>query len=375
MSSRAEAPPVPVNIIGGSLGVGKTTAINHLLTERPPDERWAVLVNEYGEIGVDAALLSDCTKESGIRLREVAGGCICCSAGLMFQVSLVLLLRERPDRLLIEPTGLATISGILETLNTKGIREAVELRSIIALVDPARGGPTDHPPAQQDQIEAADVLLANRCDRATHQDLQAFLGWSRQLFPRKRHVARIERGRIPLDLLDLVSNPDGHSASEPPPRRREPSGGAHPHAHHRASASAPDLSGELVDDPLEPRPPQTIIRKAHQTEEASTVGWVVSNDHVFASDRLETWIQEASKQIGVKRLKAVVRTDTGWWGYNLAEGTKEVRPSSYRRDSRIELVRVDPEPLDPDRLERSLRACLSDAPSTRTASKDPFGRA
>ena len=112
----AEIKPIPVNLISGSLGVGKTTTINYLLEHRPEGEKWAVLVNEYGMVGLDAALM-DCPdaadQSDSIQVREVAGGCICCSAGLMFEVSLALLLKEEPDRLLIEPTGLAAVSGIL----------------------------------------------------------------------------------------------------------------------------------------------------------------------------------------------------------------------------------------------------------------------
>ena len=103
---------IPINLIAGTLGVGKTTAINHLLAQRPEGESWAVLVNEYGQVGLDAALL----ETEGVEIREVAGGCICCSAGFMFEVSLLLLLQRAPDRLIIEPTGLATLSGILDML-------------------------------------------------------------------------------------------------------------------------------------------------------------------------------------------------------------------------------------------------------------------
>ena len=119
MSARPR-PPIPVNIISGPLGVGKTTTINQLLAQRPSNERWAVLVNEYGLVGLDAALLEsspDNARRPSVEIREVAGGCICCSAGFMFDMSLVLLLQRRPDRLLIEPTGLAALSGILNTLD------------------------------------------------------------------------------------------------------------------------------------------------------------------------------------------------------------------------------------------------------------------
>ena len=97
-------PRIPVNLIAGPLGIGKTTTINHLLQERPANEKWAVLVNEYGLIGLDAALMDsepEPAQPAGVDIREVAGGCICCSAGLMFEVSLVTLLRRRPARLLL----------------------------------------------------------------------------------------------------------------------------------------------------------------------------------------------------------------------------------------------------------------------------------
>lgn len=68
---------VPTNIITGFLGVGKTTAILHLLATKPAHEKWAVLVNEFGEIGIDGAIMS----EQGAMIKEVPGGCLCCTAG------------------------------------------------------------------------------------------------------------------------------------------------------------------------------------------------------------------------------------------------------------------------------------------------------
>lgn len=91
------------NLITGFLGSGKTTSILHLLAHKDPAEKWAVLVNEFGEVGIDGALLAD----SGALLKEIPGGCMCCVNGLPMQVGLNTLLRQgKPDRLLIEPTGL-----------------------------------------------------------------------------------------------------------------------------------------------------------------------------------------------------------------------------------------------------------------------------
>ena len=96
---------IPAHLIAGPLGAGKTTLIRHLLAQKPASERWAVLINEFGQIGLDAALLEQ--GDDGIAMAEVAGGCLCCVNGAPFQVGLGRLLRKaKPDRLLIEPSGL-----------------------------------------------------------------------------------------------------------------------------------------------------------------------------------------------------------------------------------------------------------------------------
>ena len=165
MSSQKQ--PIPVNIIGGPLGSGKTDNYQSYSDPETPEEYWAILINEYGLIGIDGALIENTSTQKCLDIKEVAGGCICCSAGVVFEVSLVRLLQRRPDRLLIEPTGLATLSGIIETLNRPGIAESIDLRSIVCLLDPARlkdFTPRNH---VQDQIEASDILLATHTDLAS----------------------------------------------------------------------------------------------------------------------------------------------------------------------------------------------------------------
>ena len=75
---------IPTNIITGFLGVGKTTTILQLLKDKPEGEKWAVLVNEFGEIGIDGAILSD----QGALIKEVPGGCMCCTAGVPMSVGI-----------------------------------------------------------------------------------------------------------------------------------------------------------------------------------------------------------------------------------------------------------------------------------------------
>ncbi|MCW9018042.1 MAG: hypothetical protein OQJ89_13815, partial [Kangiellaceae bacterium] len=110
---------IPTSIITGFLGVGKTTTILNLLKSKPSNERWAVLVNEFGEIGIDGSLFKgQQSEENGIFIREVPGGCMCCAASLPMQIALNRLLAyAKPDRLLIEPTGLGHPLEVLDVLS------------------------------------------------------------------------------------------------------------------------------------------------------------------------------------------------------------------------------------------------------------------
>ncbi|MGF1508443.1 MAG: CobW family GTP-binding protein [Myxococcota bacterium] len=345
--------PIPVNLIAGPLGVGKTTCINHLLTHRPNDQKWSVLVNEYGLVGLDAALMEDAAGPGSVEVKEIAGGCICCSAGIMFDVSLVLLLQRRPNRLLIEPTGLATVSGILDTLARPGISEAVDVRSVISLVDPATLHRDLERKEVRDQVEAADVLLASRSDLASESELDAFEAWCRDIYPPKRFLGRVRSGQIPLELLDLVTerctvNTRSGQSDDADPHLWDH--GATPH-HHGGHDDVPD---ESTCDASRP-----ILRRSHRSTVASTIGWVVWAGLVFDSTRASSWLEGLSSIPGLRRAKAVLRTNEGWRSFNWAHGAKEIRQTGHRRDSRVELVIEGDASPEAQRLERSLRSCLT----------------
>ena len=363
--------PIPVNIIAGPLGVGKTTTINHLLKQRPSNEKWAILVNEYGLVGLDAALLDSRPKSrerSSIEIREVAGGCICCSAGFMFDMSLVLLLQRRPHRLLIEPTGLAALSGILDTLERPGIREAVDLRSMICLLDPSRLQKDLVRDEMQDQIEGADILLASHTDLATQDTLKAFEAWAHGLFPPKVLIGQIERGHIPLSTLDLVSERIGNI-----PRTGHQHGKVHDHHdhdhhnhhdhhdHHHAHSkvTSQDPTESLCDEDLVVDAARPMIRRSHASPEGSAVGWLCWDGLLFSAEKVAHWLNERMQSSEALRVKAVLRTDQGYQIFNFTDAVREVKASSYRRDSRLEVIFKDEYLPDLEGLEATLSDCIS----------------
>ncbi len=340
---------VPVNLVVGSLGVGKTTAIAHLLENRPRGERWAVLVNEYGLVGLDAALLADSASSDGIDVREVAGGCICCSAGLLFEISLAVLLDQQPDRILIEPSGLAALSGILDTLGSKHIRERIDVRSTICLLDATTVAQDRVREEVEDQIESADILLANRVDLASEEEIEDFLEWANAIFPAKSYVGCVEQGRITLEMLDAV-------VDDAPIRRSESYGHGtdhhHPHVHDAGTA---DAGGDETDT-QEPAPDASnvIIRRCHISPSTSTIGWVCSKELVLESEKAVRLLADLTRLPNARRTKAVLRTEDGWWSFNLTKEMRDGRPSAYRRDSRIEVILDGDEIPDLDEVERAL---------------------
>lgn len=283
---------VPTTIVTGFLGTGKTSLIRDAFRHRPEGERWAVLVNEFGEVGLDGAILGDLT------VKEIPGGCICCTAGVALRIGLVeLLRRQRPDRLFIEPTGLANPASILDLLRQPGIRDAVSPRATITTVDPRHlDDPrfTEHD-AWGAQVALADVLVGTFASDTADLD-ERFAAFATDLWPPKLEVVRSDGAFLP-HWLDL----------DPDPRTVEPSHG-------------------------------------HGAEGA---GWVFPRDHVWDPDALTEALQgllqpSAAAPEGLVRLKGIFRVP----GRRLLfQGTSErlrSTPILWRRDSRVDLISLGP---------------------------------
>ncbi|MFC4160392.1 CobW family GTP-binding protein [Chitinimonas lacunae] len=332
---------VPVNLITGFLGVGKTTAIRHLLAGKPADQYWAVLVNEFGEVGIDGATLS--AAADGLQVVEVPGGCICCTTSPMLRVNLVRLLRaRRPDRLLIEPSGLGHPAGILDTLRDPQLGLAP--KATLTLVDPRHlDDPryTNHE-VWRDQIQLADVLVANKCDRADAEQIDRFLRLAQHQFPPKLACHTTSQGRFDRALLDLDPAPgrapefvDAHAAWQPLlPRRKV----------------QPETSSD------------SAWRRENRGIDNISCGWVFAPDVRFDAEALaQRFMTLASDPtLGLQRLqrgKGVFHTDHGWLLFDWVGGEVSAVEIAYRRDSRVELIIAGSTAPDWRVFEETLLAC------------------
>ena len=156
---------IPVHIISGFLGSGKTTAIIRLLKEKPPEESWAILVNEFGTVSIDGQTLRSHSAKGAVF--DISGGCICCSAKGYFRENLETIIHTSLyNRIIIEPSGLGGIEMVSEIISSF---PCLKLMPVICIVDI---NSIENPRLQGNliykaQIDQSDAIVFSKCDLMT----------------------------------------------------------------------------------------------------------------------------------------------------------------------------------------------------------------
>jgi G3E family GTPase len=314
---------IPTHVIAGPLGAGKTSLIRQLLALQPADERWAVLINEFGQIGLDAALLT--RDDDGIALGEVAGGCLCCVNGAPFQIGIGRLLRKaRPDRLFIEPSGLGHPAQLLKQLNEAPWLGVLAVQPCVLVLDAQalHAGKT-LPDAQQQALASAGLLLLNK---AENLDETARENIASQLPPVR--MIWTQQARLPLNELPGMAE----RATE-------------------GVANLPLPTG-LAQLPAVWSDPTVPICLSQAQEGGWSIGWRWHPGQIFDQGRIADWLNG----LNWKRAKLVIRSANGWMSANALENAElEWQLSEWRRDSRIELIFSDIAKVEA--LQEGLAAC------------------
>ncbi|MCL5043489.1 MAG: CobW-like GTP-binding protein [Gammaproteobacteria bacterium] len=316
---------IPTHVIAGPLGAGKTTLLQHLLQQRPAHERWAILINEFGQLGLDAALLEVDTRD-GVSLAEIPGGCLCCVNGLPFQVGLQRLLRRsKPQRVLIETSGLGHPVTLLQQLQQQPWMGVLTMQPLVMVLDAsalARGQPL--PATQQAALPLAGCLLLNKSAQLTEEQRQHVLLSLPAVVQHWTEQAAIDWQQIP-----------------------------------GAGAATPDQAA-IASKPADPSGLRVLWRsrdeihcQQQRQDEHLSMSWRLHPQQQLDRRQMTHWLGLSPWL----RAKAIIHATDGWFSLNaLPDSPLRWKPAAPANEQRLELIFGQPQ--DQQALTTALRQTL-----------------
>lgn len=304
---------VPTHIISGFLGAGKTTLLQHLLRQKPEHEVWAVLMNEFGQIGVDQQMLP---QTQGYEVKELLGGCLCCSSQLPMQIALSRLLSDtQPDRLFIEPTGLGHPAQLLEQLTEPHWQQSINMQALVSVVDGSRLH--DQAWTQQnlytDQLKAAQIIVVSHAGSMTSVDEQA-------LARLKKEYQAYQQIWFSSEAAGTISLQDIEQPYIGVARKIQP---------------LLALQKKMTTTQALPEIKQLPYHYVEQAQGYTVAGWKLPKRWLFDFDALLDLLCEQQHWL---RIKGIFNTTQGWKSFNFNPEQFNYQSIEPSIDNRLEII-------------------------------------
>ncbi|BBP44970.1 GTP-binding protein [Thiosulfatimonas sediminis] len=313
---------LPVYLITGLLGSGKSTCLHHLIQQKPTNQNWAVLINEFGEIDIDGAALA--SQHPNLTIENVSGGCICCSAQFSLSQALGRLIQQpNLDALLIEPTGLGHPAKIIDTLKQF---PQLQLAKIICLITPQQLTAERWQKSQvmRDLVHLADLILLNKMDLSQTDELVASEAILSSLYPPKAQQ-RSQQGQVNWTQLSTPKEP------KPSAIFRLQMNKTFSLQNKPAHAAITDTWHSNLPNCL-----NATLQSNPQDDTVLAIGWQLSPQILFNRSALKQWFAEFSPYF--VRAKGLLRTGKEWQLLNYSDSGLQLNDIAWRQDSRLECL-------------------------------------
>ncbi|NPA71643.1 MAG: hypothetical protein GXO35_02315 [Gammaproteobacteria bacterium] len=351
---------IAVNLITGALGSGKTTLLRNVLRQKPAEEHWVLLVNEFGAVGIDGAILSE---NKSIQVEQIPGGCICCTAqGELKETIEALLKTQSIDRLLIEPTGLGEPDSLVDLLQSDLFAGHFDIQSVFAVFDSTDISVKafNQYTILQNLAHMADIIIFNKQDLAFKGQLDELVAYAEALYPPKQHILITEQAKIDLSLLSK-----SHSAHNLAGKAKWVLNKLSEQLNHKNTPlhkrSLKTRSSNLPYHPIEL---PNIAERLYQKElDIHSIGWIFHPNQTFDWTKLQSLFESLNKQTGflkVKRAKGVFKVGKPWMLFQWVNQNVSREYIAYRRDSRLELLIEAHYEFDFTGFEKKILACMTD---------------
>ncbi|SPL71686.1 CobW family GTP-binding protein [Acinetobacter stercoris] len=320
---------VKTHIISGFLGAGKTTLLQHLLSQKPENERWAVLMNEFGQIGVDQQLLP---QTDGYEVKELLGGCLCCASQLPMQIALSRLLSDsKPDRLFIEPTGLGHPAQLLDQLSEPHWKQNIQMQAPVTVIDGSRLHDQlwTEQNLYQDQLKAAQIVVVSHQDLMNDLDKQALSELKREYQVYVQSWILAEQGLVKLEQIDF-----NYQRVE---RKLQP---------------LLSIQRQIGVDQVLPEIKQLPYHYVETTQGYTVAGWKFSKHWQF---NFYDVLDVLCEQKDWLRIKAIFNTDQGWMTFNFNPEQFNYKSGEENIDNRVEIISA--QSIQTEAFENSLLKC------------------
>ncbi|HJA18451.1 MAG TPA: GTP-binding protein [Candidatus Mediterraneibacter ornithocaccae] len=359
-----------IDIISGFLGAGKTTLIKKLLSEAFTGEQVVLIENEFGEIGIDGGFL----KESGIEIREMNSGCICCSLVGDFGKSLREVVDTyHPDRILIEPSGVGKLSDVIKAVQDVQEEIDAQLNSFTTVVDvtKCRIYRKNFGEFFSNQIEYAGAVILSRTDKAKPEKIEESVVLLRELndkapfittpiaqLPGKKILETMESSKsLEEELLDEIICPEcGHHHEE-----GECCGHDHEHEHHHHEHEHHHHEHEEHDHHHDHDHGECCghdhdhhhhhEHAGHHHADDVFTSWGRETIHIYTKDQISnilTELETDGSYGNVLRAKGMVSgADREWIYFDMVPGEHEVRTGAPEYTGRICVIGAE---LNEDKL-------------------------